>query len=87
MITTAILYLLYGAIYLLTSPLRLLGDATLPTEMSDSLTQASHFISNIDFIFPIGILITIVGVVIGIEVSIAIYKVIMWVIRKIPTIS
>ena len=87
MITDAILTILFGFIYLVTAPLRLLADVTLPADISDTIAAVSANMALLDKVIPISTLVIILGFVVVIEGGIFTYKGIMWVIRKIPTIS
>lgn len=87
MITTAILYLLYATIYLFTAPIRLLPNVSLDGNFATSVNTASTYISAFDTFIPVGTLLTIFGIFIVYELSYFSYKLIMWVIKKIPTIN
>lgn len=87
MITSLLLSLIYGFIWLLISPIRLFPDVVLPADIGTAIAQASIYLSMIDFVFPVYVLLTIVAGVLGIDAVIFGYKVIMWVIRKIPGVG
>ena len=87
MILDIILNLIYGFIWVITSPLRLLTDATLPANISNSISTMGGYIQAIDIILPISTLFSILLLYISIEAGIFSYKIIMWVIRRIPTQS
>jgi hypothetical protein len=87
MITTTLLYLLYGVIRILLLPFNLLPNAVLNASITTSLATAGTYIKSMDFIFPTSSFLTILGLIFGIEIVILTYKLIMWVIRKIPTIN
>lgn len=87
MITDIILNLLYWAIYLFTAPIRLLPNASIPSEIASAVSSIGGYLGAIDFIVPISTIIIILGLFIAIEFAIFSYKVIMWVIRKIPGIN
>lgn len=87
MITSALLYIAYGFVYIVTSPLRLLPDASLPAEVASTIATINGYLSSFTPFLPMGTLITILLSVISIEVFIFSYKVIMWVIRRFPTQS
>jgi hypothetical protein len=87
MITGALLNIVYYFIYAITSPLRLLGDVVLNSNFASSITTASGYYHSVNTILPIDSMITILGVSLTIELSYATFKVIMWVIKKIPTIN
>lgn len=87
MITSALLYIIYSVFYLITSPLRLLSDATLPSNVTDSLTTAGNYLNIFNSILPIDTIFAIFYLVLGYEVAIFTYKFIMWVIKRFPTQS
>jgi len=87
MIVDFLLYLIYGAVLLLTLPLRLLPDATLPIGFTNSITTASGYFHSFNSFLPIDTLLSILGSILLIEAGVVAYKIIMWVITKIPGIS
>ena len=87
MIIDFILYLLYGVVYTLTYPLRALSDVSLSSNFTSSIETANNYIAGLNFILPLPTLITIIGLFLGIEVFILAYKLINWLIRKIPSIN
>lgn len=87
MITTIILYLLFTTIYLFISPLLLLPNATLSSEFSAAILSANSYLSAFNDYLPVATLISILGAILVIELSISLFKIISWVIKKIPTIS
>lgn len=87
MITSGILYMIYGVVWLIVSPILLLPDVSISSGFSTALTTAISYISVFDSILPITTLFIIIGLIMGIEIAIAVYKIIMWVIRRIPTQS
>jgi hypothetical protein len=75
-------------IYGLTAVLRLAPDVSLPSSITGSISTASGYISSLDAFFPVHELVIIFLVVfVAYEVAYFGYKLIMWVIRKIPGIS
>jgi hypothetical protein len=87
MITDALLNMIYYFIYAITSPLRLLGDVTLNSNFTSSITTASGYYHSVNTIIPMDTMITILGISLAIELAYATFKVIMWVIKKIPTVN
>lgn len=87
MITSAFIFVIFGFIFLITSPLRLLPDASLPDDVIEALGLASQHMSAVSFIFPIDTFLLILATVLTIEGGIILYRTIMWTIRKIPTIN
>lgn len=87
MIVSFLLFLLYNFIMAITSPLRLLPNVSLPANITSAIASTNSYLSAIDFIFPVSVFITVFATIIGIEVLMMLYKIIMWVLRKIPGIS
>lgn len=87
MILTGLLTLIYYMVLLLTSPLRLLDDVSVESGFGSSIATAGGYINNINNFFPISTLMTIFLIILGIELGIAVYKLIMWLLRRIPTQS
>lgn len=87
MILTTILYALYGVVWILISPFRLLPDVSLSAEITSAISFANTYINAIDFIFPVSSFATIFILILTIEGFIILFKITNWVIRKIPTIN
>lgn len=87
MIITALLYLIYSAILILLSPLLLLGDVSLSSNFSTAISNASGYLNSLNAIVPIDTILTIFGFLLVILYSWLVYTVIMWVIKKIPTLN
>lgn len=87
MIITGFLYLLYAVIQVIISPILLFDDVVLPVEFSTSLATGGTYIAPLDPYVPIDTLTAILIVLIYIEGFILLYKLIMWGIKKIPTIN
>jgi hypothetical protein len=88
MIITNLLKIVYDFMYLLTLPFRVLPDVTLPVFITGTIATASSYISSINHFLPITEMVYLLVVLfIAYESAYFGYKLIMWVIRKIPTIS
>lgn len=87
MISTAVLWIIYSAVFLLTSPIRLLSDVSVTNGFGSAVTTASTYIGTFDKFFPVSTLLILVGLFTSIEIGIALYKIIMWIIKRIPTQS
>lgn len=87
MILDAILYVLYGATYVFTLPLRLLSDVVLPAAMTNALTTASGYLGAINSFFPVQTLIDVLGLLLAVEGYILLYKGLKWVWSKIPGVN
>ena len=87
MITTLLLQLLYGVIWLITSPVRLFSDVVLDSNITSSIATASTYLGGLNSVLPISTLLSVFGIFLTIEVAILFWKGINWLIRKIPTIN
>ncbi len=87
MITDAILIINFFAIKVILSPLTLLPDATLPVDLTDAISTAGTYLAAVSSMLPITTFLLILGTVLAIESFIFSYKVIMWIIQKIPGIN
>jgi hypothetical protein len=86
MITTAILYILYGAVYLVTLPISSLQDASLPSWLAGALFSINGIVASLYAVMPLttNTLLAALKLMITIEVAVFAYKGIMWVIHRIP---
>lgn len=87
MISSVILTMLYGVIWLITAPIRLLPNATLPDNVSSAISTVNTYLAAVNLVFPVSTFLTIFGIILVIETFILLYKIIMWLIKKIPGIS
>jgi len=87
MIITIILTIIYGFVYLLTAPIRLLPDVSINAGIGQAISTLSTYVGTVDSFLPISTLLTVLGLFVSIEVILAGYKIIMWIIRRIPTQS
>lgn len=87
MITEALLFLIYTFVITITSPFRLLADISLSTGMGSAINTAGFYLSPLDVIIPVGALVSVLGIFLLFEAGYGIYKVTMWVVRRIPTQS
>jgi hypothetical protein len=89
MISTLLLTALFGAVWVITAPLRLLPVASLPASISSSITTVGGYFATFYSILPVtcAAITAIIAFVIVIEGGILTYKGIMWIIRKIPGIN
>jgi len=87
MITSLILYVIYGLAWLLTAPFRLLDDVSVETGIGGAITTATQYVASLNDIIPLSTAMICVGIILGIELIVISYKIIMWVIRRIPTQS
>jgi hypothetical protein len=87
MITNAFIYILYLIVYGITAPLRLFNDVSLDSSFLASVTTASDYISAFNTFLPLTALLSIFGLFLAFESSYFTYKLIMWIVRKIPMIN
>lgn len=84
MIIDFILNLIYNFIVWV---LNLLPEVSFSDNVNSSITTASGYISAVNSIAPVGVLLQILSVFIVVEGTILIIKIVNWFIRKIPAIS
>lgn len=87
MITSFILDLFYSIVVLLVTPILMLADVTADSGLLSAVTNVIHYIANFNDILPLLTLFAVIAIIITTESIIAIYKIIMWFIRRIPTQS
>jgi hypothetical protein len=87
MITTGLLYMLYGLVWIVLTPIRVLDNATLPAGITSAISTASGYFGILDDFFPMAILFSILGTILTIEGGVMLYKLTMWVVRKIPGVG
>ena len=87
MITSAILAVIFGAVWLLTLPLRALPDVSLPLYLTSSIITGVQYANSLSFVIPITHMLILLGVFFLIETGFFTYEVVMWVIRRLPTQS
>lgn len=84
MITSALLYALYGLIFVLTLPIRNLTDVVMSVDFTNAITTANGYLSSVNSFIPVDTIVQILVVFVGIETAILSYKLLMWVIKRIP---
>jgi hypothetical protein len=87
MIFTSILNLLYLTINLILTPLNNFSPVVLSSNFTTAILNAGGYYNSLNTILPMDTMIQILGVSLAIEGIYFIYKVVMWVIKKIPTIN
>jgi len=55
----------------------------LPSAMTDALTNGFHWLHSLNYIFPIDVLLTILGLVFAFEIALKFFQIINWTINKI----
>jgi hypothetical protein len=69
MITTGIIYALYGIVYIISSPLRLLNDVVMPVAFNNAMATVGGYLKALDIIIPLDTIMYILGISISIEVA------------------
>lgn len=87
MIITGLLDLIFFFLSIILLPLSALGDVTLPTSFATAITNASGYYNSLNTILPVDTMLSILGLSLAIEGAYITYKLIMWVIQKIPTLN
>jgi len=87
MIITAILNLVYVFLGFILSPLSLLGDVSLNSNFASSLATASGYYHALNGILPMDTMIEILGISLAFEGGYLIFKLLMWIIKKIPMLN
>jgi hypothetical protein len=87
MITNLIIALLYGVVYLITAPLRLLSDVVLSGNISAAIDSASKYLGGLNAVIPVTTLLAVFAIFLVVEIGIMTWRGINWVIRKIPSIN
>ena len=87
MITTAFLNIIYGLLQLIVIPLSNLPDITMNSAFATSITTANGYISSFNTFIPLDTIGAILVLLLAIEGGVLTYKLIMWIIRRIPTQS
>jgi hypothetical protein len=87
MITTIFMTIVWGALVVITLPLQLLPNAALPAQIGASFSELGGYISPLSAILPVATIFAIFGVFLGIELGIVSFRIILWLIRRIPTQS
>jgi len=87
MIGTTLLYIVYGFIYVVTAPLRLLPDVSLPASLSTAIQTSAGYINSFDYFLPLSEIYSVFTFILGFNAAVLLYKIIMWVIKRFPTQS
>lgn len=89
MLVKFILYLLYGALNVITFPLRVFDDVANPGFITDAVSSAVDYISFGYSILPLAVsaLLLTWGAFLAFEAGIFAYKGLIWIIKKIPGIG
>jgi hypothetical protein len=87
MITSAILYVIFGVLFAITSPIRLLSDVSEISSIGSAVTVASSYLHGLNIFLPVTDILAILFVIIVYETGYFGFKIIYWIIKRIPTQS
>ena len=87
MIITALLNTIFVFLNFLLTPLSSMADVVLNSSFASSLSTASGYYHSLNGILPVDTMIEILGVSLAFEGGYLIFKLIMWVIAKIPMLN
>ena len=87
MITAVFLNILYGIIWTLTYPIRILNDVSLPSDITSAISTANGYLYALDYIVPVSTLLAIFALYLTIEGAILTWKALNWLLRRLPTQS
>jgi len=87
MIVTFFLNIIFAAVRVIATPILFLPNVSVESGLSTTIAEATAYLASINEFFPLNTTLIILGLVFSIEAIIIVYKLIMWVIRRIPTQS
>lgn len=87
MIVDFILGFIYSVVTTLLSPITNLADVSLSVEVSGAFTQMRGLLHAIDFVLPYLTLLAVIAAVVVAEGIILSFKVINWLLKRLPTQS
>lgn len=87
MITSSILLGLYLLLLLITAPIRIFNDVQPNASLQASIDSSNGLLASLNSVLPLDTLVIILGLFLAYELVLGVYKIIMWVIKKIPTIN
>jgi hypothetical protein len=87
MITAVLLNILFGIVWVITYPLRVFDDVSLPADIASSISTANGYLFALDYVAPVSTLLTIFALFLTIEGGILTWKAINWLLRRLPTQS
>lgn len=87
MITGILISAIYIILRLFLSPILLLPSLSVESDSAQAVLTASSYINNINNFFPLNTFLIILFLILSIEAGIMTYKIINWLLKKIPGIS
>lgn len=85
MITTALIKIIYILVTIAVLPITALSDVALSTDFSAGIVNAKNYIIPLNMVLPIPTIAGIFAVFVLYETGYFGYKIIMWIIRRLPT--
>lgn len=87
MISNFFLNTIYYLIYIILAPIRAFDDVVINSNITGAIGTAGDYLNAIDSVVPINTIIAVFGIFLVIETAVFVYKIVMWIIKKIPTIN
>jgi len=87
MITNLIILAFYSLAWAVYMILSLIPVVSFPAELSTAMQNISAYIGAVDNFIPVSTVLIILGLFLTIESAVLIFKVIQWIIKKIPGIN
>jgi len=87
MVIDVIINFIYSVLTTILSSILNLPDVALPADMTNAFINMRSFLDATDFVIPYATFTAIIASMIAIEAGIMAYKVIYWLIKRIPTQS
>lgn len=87
MIFAGLINIIFGLVYLVTRPIALLPDVTLPVNFTNAITTANGYLSSLNSFVPVDVILTLLSISLALEFAYFTFKMIMWVIKRFPTQS
>lgn len=87
MITTAFLYVIYGLVWTLVQAIALLPDVTINSGIGSAVVTASGYVSALNNFLPMTTILAMLTFFVGYETIYFGFKIIYWIIKRIPTQS
>lgn len=87
MVIDVIINFIYSVLTTILSPILNLPDVSLPADITNAFVNMRSFLDATDFVIPYATITAIISLMVAIEAGIMAYKVIYWLIKRIPTQS
>jgi hypothetical protein len=87
MVVDIFINFIYSVLTTILSPILNLSDASLPADVSNAFVNMRGFLNATDFVLPYSTLMAVIVLILAIEAGILVYKVVYWLIKRIPTQS